>query len=243
MTTEDTDETTDETLDAFIDRTCTELTAPSPKVNDEDMRQESIRHIAAERRELSDRATAAARAAHQDSGLQVRVFIAPEMLDNRTSRALRLISYLGVTFTADDPEHAVDAFCSLLLLAGAALEEFDLAIEPVIALSGRFRSRTDVRPEVASNALAAAMLSRFEIGDMTSISPRLVNVVDAVAMAIAKAWDDCEIAHDLRIDPLELWRVSAERLLSGGGDTLDGCLPEPPKCAVPYALAPLRRRP
>lgn len=220
----------------------------SQAVTDEEMRQESIRHIAAERRQLAEQATAAAREAHRDTGTQVRVYTAPEMMDSRASRALRLISYLGVTFTAEDGEDAVNAFCSLLLLAGAALEEFNLAIEPVIKLAGKFRSRTDVKPEVASNAVAAAILSVFWERGCYLNQPaerehaqRLTDVVDALAMAIAKAWDDCEIAYDLRVDPLELWRVSAERLMSGEGDTLEAC--QPPKCAVPYAPAPLGRRP
>lgn len=214
-------------------------------VTDEAMRQDSIRDIAAERRKLAEQATAAARAAHQDNGLQVRVYTAPEMMDSRTSRALRLISYLGVTFTADSDEQAVEAFCSLLLLAGAALEEFDLAIEPVIELAGRFRARSDVKPEVAPSAVAAAVLAVMPHvqWDMPGRDAQLANVVDAIAMAIAKAWDDCEIAHDLRIDPLELWQVSAERMVSSDGATLDGCIfLDPPKCAVPYAPAPLRRR-
>lgn len=213
----------------------------SQAVTDEEMRQESIRHIAAERRQLAEQATAAAREAHCDTGMQVRVYTAPEMMDSLTSRALRLISYLGVTFTAEDGEDAVNAFCSVLLLAGAALEQFDLAIEPVIKLAGKFRARTDVKPEVASNAVAAAMLAPFTLGDLRGVTPASSNLVDALAMAIAKAWDDCEIAHDLRVDPLELWKVSADRLLSGDGDTLEAC--QPPKCAVPYAPAPLRRRP
>lgn len=233
----------DETLEAFIERAI-EFTAPKPKVSDEQMRQESIRDIAAERRQLAEQATVAAREAHRDTGTQVRVYTAPEMMDSRTSRALRLISYLGVTFTAEDGEDAVNAFCSLLLLAGAALEEFDLAIEPVIKLAGKFRARTDVKPEVASNAVAAAILrvmpSRLSMFADDREAQR-VHVVDALAMAIAKAWDDCEIAHDLRVDPLELWKVSADRLLSGEGDMLEAC--QPPKCAVPYAPAPLRRRP
>lgn len=243
--TDDTDQRDDE--DAFIESAIEcfrPSTAPAPKVDDEAMRQDSIRDIAAERRKLAEQATAAARAAHQDSGLQVGVYTAPEMMDSRTSRALRLISYLGVTFTADSDEQAVEAFCSLLLLAGAALEEFDLAIGPVIDLAGKFRARSDVKPEVASNAVAAAIL-RVASGHGMVVGARVeqfTNVVDAIAMAIAKAWDDCEIGHDLRVDPLELWKVSADRLLSGDGDTLEPCQPDPPKCAVPYALAPLRRR-
>lgn len=133
--------------------------------------------------------------------------------------ALAIIEQLGVTFGTDDAERAVEGLGTLLALSAVLATLERLAITPIIELAEIYRSRLDVQPIKASGALAAAVMLvpvlGYERTPIPAEKERRIAIVDALALAIAKAIDDVEISHDLAIKPIELLYVVGRELLAG----------------------------
>ncbi|HSR79063.1 MAG TPA: hypothetical protein VLN57_20995 [Xanthobacteraceae bacterium] len=133
-------------------------------------------------------------------------------LSDRLHRAARLhalqaIADLGRVFDAEDAEPAIEEFGQLLVHASLMAGCYRMAIAPIIALGRALTKDSAISSELPlkpAAALAAAVLKGEPI-----------DIVRGLAMAIAKALDDCEIVHELKIDPLELFKVAAREMLEG----------------------------
>lgn len=130
----------------------------------------------------------------------------------RTSEmhALQVIADLGAVFDAENPEPAVEALGRLLVHAALVASCARMAIAPIIALGREMTKDSGVSNELPlkpASVLAAAVLSWHKNTDEERVR--------GLAMAIAKALDDCEIVHELKIDPLELFKVAAREVLDG----------------------------
>ncbi len=124
-------------------------------------------------------------------------------------RALEVIADLGQVFDAEEAEPAIEALGRLLVHASLLAGCERMAIAPIIALGRELTRDSGVSSELPlkpAAVLATAVL--VPAGD-------LAGIVRGLAMAIAKALDDCEIVHELKIDPLELFKVAAREVLDG----------------------------
>lgn len=129
--------------------------------------------------------------------------------DRRTLEAIALdmITHLGVTFLSEDGEQAVLALCSVIG-DGAVLAAHDrLAIEPILDLARAFVTRQDVQPHRGVSLLARAV--------RTGHGRLHVQLVEAIAMCVAKGLDDCEIQHEITVDVRKLHVNMLERAAAG----------------------------
>lgn len=121
--------------------------------------------------------------------------------------ALEVIADLGRVFDAEDAEPAIEALGRLLvhtsLLAGCER----MAIAPIILLGRELTRDSQVSNELPLRP--AAMLAHAALDHRQEPAA----IVRGLAMAIAKAIDDCEIVHELKIDPLELFKIAALEVL------------------------------
>lgn len=140
--------------------------------------------------------------------LQLR--LADRLRRHRHQHALEVIADLGRVFDAEEAEPAIEALGRLLVHASLLAGCERMAIAPIIALGREMTRDSGVSSELPLKP--AAMLAMAVIGHPHDRDP---NVVQGLAMAIAKAIDDCEIVHELKIDPLELFKVAAREVLDG----------------------------
>lgn len=123
--------------------------------------------------------------------------------------ALEVIANLGRVFDAEEAMPAVEALGRLLVAASLFAEHERMAISPIIALGREWTRDSGVSSELPlkpASVLAQAVLAPHH---------EPAAIVRGLAMAIAKALDDCEIVHELKIDPLELFEVAAREVLDG----------------------------
>lgn len=123
--------------------------------------------------------------------------------------ALGIIACLGGVFDAEDAVSAVEELGRMLVYAAALASWERMAIAPIIALGREWTRDSGVSSELPlkpASVLAQAVLDPQR-------APAAI--VRGLAMAIAKALDDCEIVHELKIDPLELFMVAARETLDG----------------------------
>lgn len=152
--------------------------------------------------------------------------------------ALEVIAALGQVFDAEEAERAVEALGQLLVYASALAGWERMAIAPIIALGREWTRDSGVSSELPlkpASVLAQAVL-------YPRLDPRRepASIVRGLAMAIAKALDDCEIVHELKIDPLELFKVAAREVLDGKpvtAVTAPAVQPTQPDKAAQRALA------
>lgn len=183
--------------------------------------QEIDRRLDAERQALIADTTAKAREAYDrepyiTSGGGARSMELQYQLTDRatpfetTRQALAVIGRLGVTFTTEDDEHAVEQLGLIMVHAAVIATIEHLAVEPIIALGRDLTKRQDVQPLRAAATLATAA-NLYAMGR----EPRQLALVDGLALAIAKALDDCEIGHGLTIEPFELYRHIGAEVVAG----------------------------
>ena len=116
--------------------------------------------------------------------------------------ALEAIADLGQVFD-EDAEPAIEALGRLLVHASLLAGCERMAIAPIIALGRELTRDSGVSSELPLRA--AAMLAHAAL----DYRQEPAAIVRGLAMAIAKAIDDCEIVHELKVDPLELFKVAA----------------------------------
>jgi hypothetical protein len=164
--------------------------------------------------------------------LQMR--LADRLSHTAHQHALQVIANLGRVFDAEDAVVAVESLGRLLVTASLLAGVERMAIAPIIALGREWTRDSGVSSELPlkpASVLAQAVLdSRREPAA----------IVRGLAMAIAKALDDCEIVHELKIDPLELFKVAAREVLDGKpvtAVTAPAVQPTQPDKAAQRALA------
>lgn len=143
--------------------------------------------------------------------LQMR--LADRLRRHPHQHALEVIADLGRVFDAEDAEPAIEALGRLLVHASLLAGCERMAIAPIILLG-----RDLTRDSQVSNELPlrpAAVLARAALDSWRDRQQGAIAIAGAVAMAIAKAIDDCEIVHELKIDPLELFKIAARQVLDG----------------------------
>lgn len=139
--------------------------------------------------------------------LQMR--LADRLRRHPHQHALEVIADLGRVFDAEDTEPAIEALGRLLVHASLLAGCERMAIAPVILLGRELTRDSSVSNELPLRP--AAMLAWAALGRSHDDAA----IVRGLAMAIAKAIDDVEIVHELKIDPLELFKVAAREVLDG----------------------------
>lgn len=125
--------------------------------------------------------------------------------------ALSMIEFLGETFAAgDDPERAVVALGRLEIQSARLAALWRMTIEPVLELARLFQRRQEVQPLRAPAVLARAVhRAGYSRGDGWRDL-----IVEGIALCVAKGLDDCEVLHNLEIDPVALFEVMAKEELA-----------------------------
>lgn len=123
--------------------------------------------------------------------------------------ALEVIADIGRVFDAEEAEPAIEALGRLLVHASLLAGCERMAIAPIIALGRELTRDSGVSSELPLRP--AAMLAWAALGRSHDDAA----IARGLAMAIAKAIDDCEIVHELKVDPLELFKVAAREVLDG----------------------------
>lgn len=139
--------------------------------------------------------------------------------------ALGVIEELGEAFDEDaTAEDAVDALGDVMVYASQLCTRNRLAVGPVIQLAILYQrsNRCYPQPICIAGMLAHIALKHDQgirgLGPMEAYRPRLV---DALAMMIAKAIEDCTIGHELIIDPAGVFLViGAEVTARKQGDAM-----------------------
>lgn len=139
--------------------------------------------------------------------LQMR--LADRLHRHAHQHALEVIADLGRVFDAEDREPAIEALGRLLVHASLLAGCERMAIAPIIALGREMTRDSQVSNELPLRP--AAMLAWAAL-DHRRDPPIIVR---GLALAIAKAIDDCEIVHELKVDPLELFKIAAREVLDG----------------------------
>lgn len=174
-------------------------------------RQALIADTTAKAREVYGRDPYLARSPTASASMDLQYRISDRAVRCHTDyNALAVIGRLGVTFSAEDAEHAVEQLGLIMAHAAVIATMEDLGVEPIIALGRELTKRQDVQPMRAAAVLATAA-NLFGVGR----EPRQLALVDGLALAIAKALDDCEIGHGLTIEPLELYRHIGAEVIAG----------------------------
>lgn len=138
--------------------------------------------------------------------LQMR--LADRLRRHPHQHALEVIADLGRVFDADR-EPAIEALGRLLVHASLLAGYERMAIAPIILLGRELTRDSQVSNELPLKA--AAMLAHAALDHRQEPAA----IVRGLAMAIAKAIDDCEIVHELKVDPLELFKIAAREVLDG----------------------------
>lgn len=119
--------------------------------------------------------------------------------------ALGVIEELGEAFDEDaGPEDSVDALGDVMVYASQLCTVNRLAVRPVIDLACLYvkTNRCYAQPITIAGMLAHVALKHAQnirgLGPESVYRPRLV---DALAMMIAKAIEDCTMGHELTVDP------------------------------------------
>lgn len=139
--------------------------------------------------------------------------------------ALGVIEELGEAFDEDaGPEDAVDALGDVMVYAAQLCTRNRLAVRPVIDLAILYHKANLCHPQpiCLAGMLAHIALKHDQgirgLGPMEAYRPRLV---DALALMIAKALEDCTIGHELQIDPAGVFLViGAEVMGRKAGDAM-----------------------
>lgn len=166
--------------------------------------------------------------------LQMRITDRLSRAARRPLPALEVIAALGQVFDAEEAERAVEALGRLLVYASLLAGFGRMAIAPIIALGREWTRDSGVSSELPLKP--ASVLAQAVLGPRREPAA----VVRGLAMAIAKALDDCEIVHELKIDPLELFLVAAREVLDGKpvtAVTAPAVQPTQPDKAAQRALA------
>ena len=164
--------------------------------------------------------------------LQMR--LADRLYRHGHQHALEVIADLGRVFDAEDREPAIEALGRLLIHASLLAGRERMAIAPIIALGRELTRDSQVSSELPLRP--AAMLAWAALGRSHDDAA----IARGLAMAIAKAIDDCEIVHELKIDPLELFKIAAREVLDGKPTTVvtaPAVQPSQPDKAAQRALA------
>ncbi|HUS27586.1 MAG TPA: hypothetical protein VMZ53_03735 [Kofleriaceae bacterium] len=166
--------------------------------------------------------------------------------------ALGVIEELGEAFDEDaGPEESIDALGDVMVYAAQLCTANRLAVRPVIGLAVHYVKTNACHAHAIALAgqLAHVCLKHAQgirgLGPFEAYRPRLV---DALALMIAKAIEDCAIGHELTVDPDGVFVVvGGEVLARKPGDTM---IPKAPagmvnvqvmKEAIDAATEPFRR--
>lgn len=125
--------------------------------------------------------------------------------------ALGVIEELGEAFDEDaSPEDSVDALGDVMVYSAQLCTANRLAVRPVIDLAVLYlkANHCHAQPVCLAGMLAHVALKHDQkirgLGPAHVYHPRLV---DALALMIAKALEDCTIGHELTIDPKGVFMV------------------------------------
>ncbi len=143
---------------------------------------------------------------------------------------LGVIEELGEVFDDDaEPTDAVDGLGDVQVYAAQLCTANRLAIRPVIALAALYR-RTGVylpNPIAIAGRLAHVIGKNAQntrgLGPVEAYRPALV---DALAMMIAKALEDCELGHELTVNAAGVFQVIAREVMERKAG--DAMIPPPP---------------
>lgn len=134
--------------------------------------------------------------------------------------ALGVIEEMTETFLADMPnsaEGALDGLGDTCVYAAQLCTGNRLALGPVLDLARVFTSRSGLKLLTAPGVLAQVVLKGAQkirgLDDENRFRTRLVG---ALAMCIAKAIDDVEVMHDVRVRVAEVFGVVAGEVLARG---------------------------
>lgn len=149
--------------------------------------------------------------------------------------ALGVIEELGEAFDEDaGPEESVDALGDVMVYAAQLCTANRLAVRPVIDLAILYlkANHCHAQPVCLAGMLAHVALKHSQnirgLGPAEVYRPRLV---DALALMIAKALEDCTIGHELNVDPKGVFLVIGREVTQRkAGDTMI-----PPGARVPVA--------
>lgn len=139
--------------------------------------------------------------------------------------ALGVIEELGEAFDEDaGPEDSVDALGDVMVYASQLCTANRLAVRPVIELAELYvkTNRCYAQPITIAGMLAHVALKHSQnirdLGPAKVYQPRLV---DALAMMIGKAIEDCVIGHELVVEPLGVFcAIGAEVTQRKQGDVM-----------------------
>lgn len=120
--------------------------------------------------------------------------------------ALEIIRHLGTTFATEDPEEAVTALGKVCAYVAIYARFHRLDVEPILDLARALCTQgwpvgRAVNPQ---STVAALAMDRGRYA---------FDVVEALAYAVAKALIDCEMIHDLKIDPCKLLIVVGNEMI------------------------------
>lgn len=133
--------------------------------------------------------------------------------------ALGVIEELGETFDShDNAEDAIDGLGDTCVYAAQLCTANRLAVRPVIALAGIYAATNSgagqLSPIHAAGQLSHVVVKHTQairgLGPAEAYGPRLV---DALALIIAKAFEDCTFVHDLRIDIAGVFTTIAREVM------------------------------
>lgn len=148
--------------------------------------------------------------------------------------ALGVIEELGEAFDEDaGPEEAIDALGDVMVYAAQLCTANRLAVRPVIALAELYLKANHCRQQAitAAGMLAHVVGKHMQctrgLGPAKAYRPRLV---DALAMMIAKALEDCILGHELTVDAAGVFLVIGREVLERKQG--DAMIPSAPPASV-----------
>lgn len=157
--------------------------------------------------------------------------------------ALGVIEELGETFDShDDAEDAIDGLGDTCVYASQLCTANRLAVRPVIALAQIYAATNSgagqLSPIHAAGQLAHIVVKHTQairgLGPAEAYGPRLV---DALALIISKAFEDCTFVHDLRIDVAGVFTTIAREVMQRkAGDAMIPGHAGPPESVHPSHL-------
>lgn len=120
----------------------------------------------------------------------------------RYPAALSMVEHMGHTFEAEGGELAVMSLGKVMCFASMLADRMD--ISPILDLARVYTARQDVRPHNAPSVLAHVVLGGMQLEQMTH----------AIALCVALCIDNCEVIHDLTIQPRGVFLAVGKEMLA-----------------------------
>lgn len=156
--------------------------------------------------------------------------------------ALGIIEEVGETFEAEEAGDAIDGLGDVCVYSSQLCTNNRLALGPILDLARVFQARGEVQPLLGVGKLAHCVLKHAQkIRGQANQEVYRLKLVETIALCVAKALDDCEIMHELKVHSTpEVFRIVGVEVMSRGAGhvAIPASFVEPEKTELMIAARP-----